>query len=49
VQEAGGFATDTLGGRLDIMGGTCLVSAPGIQAELLQALAPIDAGAIPFS
>jgi myo-inositol-1(or 4)-monophosphatase len=49
VQEAGGLATDTLGGPLDVMGGTCLVSAPGIQKELLKALAPVDAGAIRFS
>jgi myo-inositol-1(or 4)-monophosphatase len=41
VREAGGLVTDTLGGQLDLMGGTVLASTPAIQAELLGALARI--------
>ena len=39
VREAGGLVTDTLGGPLDLMGGTVLAATPAIQAELLTALA----------
>ena len=42
VREAGGVVTDTLGGPLDLMGGTCLACTPQIQAALLEAIAPID-------
>ena len=38
VREAGGLVTDTLGGPLDLMGGTVLAVAPQLQAELLEAL-----------
>ncbi|RYY46411.1 MAG: inositol monophosphatase [Sphingomonadales bacterium] len=41
VREAGGLVTDTLGGPLDLMGGTVLASTPAIQAELLAAMARI--------
>jgi myo-inositol-1(or 4)-monophosphatase len=41
VREAGGLVTDTLGGPLDLMGGTVLASNPGIQPELLKALARV--------
>ena len=41
VQEAGGLVTDTLGGKLDLMGGSVLASTPAIQADLLQAIARI--------
>lgn len=46
VSEAGGVVTDTLGGPLDLMGGTCLACTPQIHAQLLQALRPIDEGAV---
>ncbi len=42
VQEAGGLVTNTLGGKLDLEGGTVLAATPAIQAELLEALAPVD-------
>ena len=42
VQEAGGVVTNTLGGVLDVMGGTVLGCTPAIQAELIAALAPTD-------
>lgn len=38
VEEAGGLVTNTLGGELDLMGGTVLASTPAIQADLLKAL-----------
>jgi myo-inositol-1(or 4)-monophosphatase len=41
VREAGGLVTDTLGGPLDLMGGTVLASNPEIQPELLKALARV--------
>jgi len=41
VREAGGLVTDTLGGTLDLMGGTVLASTPAIQAELIEALARV--------
>ena len=43
VHEAGGVVTDTTGDPLDLMGGTVLASTPQLQAELLEALAPVDA------
>lgn len=43
VAEAGGLVTDTLGRPLDLMNGTCLVSTPQIQAELLNILRPSEA------
>ncbi|HET9811378.1 MAG TPA: inositol monophosphatase family protein [Sphingomicrobium sp.] len=43
VEEAGGTVTDTLGGPLDLMGGTVLASTPGIHSELVVALDPVDA------
>jgi myo-inositol-1(or 4)-monophosphatase len=49
VREAGGVVTDTLGGPLDLMGGTCLNAAPGIHAALLEVLRPIDGGAVRWS
>jgi myo-inositol-1(or 4)-monophosphatase len=45
VREAGGLVTNTLGGQLDLMGGTVLAATPQIQAELLNALRPIPAAA----
>ena len=42
VQEAGGLVTNTVGGVLDVMGGTVLGCTPAIQGELLAALAPAD-------
>ena len=41
VREAGGVVTDTLGGALDLMGGTVLATTPAIHAELLEALARV--------
>jgi myo-inositol-1(or 4)-monophosphatase len=41
VREAGGLVTDTLGGKLDLMGGTMLACTPSIQADLLKALARV--------
>ncbi len=41
VREAGGVVTDTLGGPLDLMGGTCLSCTPQIHAALLEALTPV--------
>jgi myo-inositol-1(or 4)-monophosphatase len=41
VKEAGGVVTDTRGGPLDLGGGTVLAATPAIQAELLEALAPV--------
>lgn len=38
VREAGGVVTDTLGGPLDLMGGTVLACTKPIQGELLKAL-----------
>ena len=49
VQEAGGLCTGTLGEPLDLMGGTCLASTPQIHAELVDALAPIDDGAVRYA
>lgn len=49
VREAGGIVTDTLGGPLDLMGGTCLASTPQIHGEMVQALAPIDQGAVRYA
>jgi myo-inositol-1(or 4)-monophosphatase len=43
VREAGGVVTDTLGGALDIMGGSVLNAAPGIHSALLEVMRPIDA------
>ena len=42
VREAGGVVTDTLGGPLDLMGGTCLNATAGIHAALLEVLRPVD-------
>jgi myo-inositol-1(or 4)-monophosphatase len=42
VREAGGVVTNTEGGRLDIMGGNVLNSAPGIHEALLEVIRPID-------
>jgi myo-inositol-1(or 4)-monophosphatase len=42
VREAGGVVSNTLGGTLDLMGGTMLATTPQLQAELLDALAPAD-------
>ena len=41
VREAGGVVTNTLGEKLDLMGGTMLACTPQIQTELLQALMPV--------
>lgn len=41
VREAGGVVTNTIGGELDLMGGTILAATPAIQQDLLSALAPI--------
>ena len=41
VREAGGVVTNTLGGKLDLMGGTMLASTPVLQQELLVALARV--------
>lgn len=41
VREAGGIVTDTLGRRLDLMGGTCLNCTPSIHDALLAVLKPI--------
>jgi myo-inositol-1(or 4)-monophosphatase len=43
VREAGGVVTDTRGGALDLMGGTCLNSTPGIHTALLEVMRPVDA------
>jgi myo-inositol-1(or 4)-monophosphatase len=43
VREAGGLVSDTRGGTLDLMGGSVLAAAPQLQAELIEALAPVDA------
>jgi myo-inositol-1(or 4)-monophosphatase len=40
VREAGGVVSDTRGGPLDIMAGTCLNCTPGLHAALLQILEP---------
>lgn len=40
VREAGGVVTNTLGGPLDLMGGTVLATTPQIHAELLEAISP---------
>ena len=40
VREAGGGVTDTLGGKLDLMGGTMLSSTKAIHGELIEALRP---------
>ena len=48
VSEAGGIVTDTQGGALDLMGGTCLACTPQIHQPLVAALAPIDQGAIRY-
>lgn len=45
VREAGGVVTDTLGGPLDLMGGTVLASTPQLHDALLDALQPVDATA----
>ena len=42
VREAGGVVTDTLGGKLDLMGGTMLAATPAIHGELVEALSPVD-------
>lgn len=44
VREAGGLVTDTRGGALDLMNGTVLASTPAIQAQLLEALTPVENG-----
>lgn len=49
VTEAGGLVTNTLGEPLDLFGGACLNSAPGLHTALLEVLKPIDAGAEPWS
>lgn len=41
VREAGGVVTNTLGGQLDLMGGTMLASTKAMHAELIAALRPI--------
>jgi myo-inositol-1(or 4)-monophosphatase len=41
VREAGGVVTNTVGGQLDLMGGTVLSATPQILPELLEALRPI--------
>jgi myo-inositol-1(or 4)-monophosphatase len=41
VREAGGLVTNTLGGELDLMGGTVLAVTPTIQKDVLEALARI--------
>jgi len=41
VREAGGLVTGTGGQPLDLMGGTVLASNPMIQADLIEALAPL--------
>lgn len=43
VSEAGGTVTGTRGEALDLMGGTLLAATPGIHAELLEALSPVEA------
>jgi myo-inositol-1(or 4)-monophosphatase len=43
VREAGGLVTDTMGGPLDLWGGTVLASTPQLQCELLEALLPLAA------
>jgi myo-inositol-1(or 4)-monophosphatase len=45
VEEAGGLVTDTLGGPLDLMGGTVLACTPQLQGDLLEALQPVDSAA----
>jgi myo-inositol-1(or 4)-monophosphatase len=42
VEEAGGIVTDTLGGTLDLYGGTVLASTLQLHAELVDALVPVD-------
>ncbi len=42
VEEAGGIVTDTLGGKLNLHGGTVLASTPQLHAELVDALVPVD-------
>jgi myo-inositol-1(or 4)-monophosphatase len=41
VREAGGIVTDTLGGPVDLWGGTMLASSPQIHGDLLEALEPL--------
>jgi myo-inositol-1(or 4)-monophosphatase len=41
VREAGGVVTNTLGGKLDLMGGTMLASTKVIHGELIEALRPV--------
>lgn len=41
VREAGGVVTNTLGGRLDLMGRTMLAATPAVHAELVEALSPV--------
>jgi myo-inositol-1(or 4)-monophosphatase len=43
VREAGGVVTNTLGGMLDVMGGTVLATTPQLQEDLLRELTPVDA------
>jgi myo-inositol-1(or 4)-monophosphatase len=43
IEEAGGVVTDTLGQPLNLMNGTVLASTPQLHAELVEALAPLDA------
>lgn len=42
VEEAGGIVTNTLGGPLDLMGGTMLAATPAVHGELVEALRPVD-------
>jgi myo-inositol-1(or 4)-monophosphatase len=41
VREAGGVVTNTLGAKLDLMGGTMLASTKAIHGELIEALRPV--------
>jgi len=41
VREADGVVTNTLGGKLDLMGGTMLASTKAIHDELIEALRPV--------
>jgi myo-inositol-1(or 4)-monophosphatase len=43
VEEAGGVVTGTLGQPIDLFGGTVLASTPQLHADLIDALAPVDA------
>ncbi|MDB5674591.1 MAG: inositol monophosphatase [Sphingomonas bacterium] len=41
VREAGGVVTNTLGGKLDLMGGTVLASTEALHPALIEALQPV--------